>query len=281
MPGSKNLYTRLIAAIHNFLFGIRKSIAVFVLSMFVGILPFVIYYMSTEGTYKASFTVVYDDLVRKIYGDRLEKLNTLISQNQTKQVATLLNLPETTANSIVKIQGTNILGEDLTKDLNTDKIPFVVKFVVRDKKYVNNVQEGIVNFLESGSDYMANRKSMRNEEITDELNFIDHQLNLIDSVKRIEYNSNVNPPLTTDAKNDQITGSGSLFEFSYQLYKKKQELLKKQKASGTIQVIDDAIVSTNANKPLGLLIILGVIAGFVIYAIMILFIIPVITYKEA
>lgn len=279
MSESKNLYTRFIIVAHGFLFGVRKHIALFILSMLIGVAPFVVYYAMTQGTYKASFTVVYDDLVRKIYGDRLEKLNTLISQDQTKHVATLLNVPQATANSIVKIQGTNILGEDLTKDLNTDKIPFVVKFVVRDKKYIDDVQQGIVNFLESGNDYMVNRKSLRNEEINDELRYIDNQLNLIDSVKRIEYNSTINNP--SEAKKDQITGNGSLFEFSYQLYKKKQELLKKQKAPGTIQVIDDAIVSTNANKPLGLLIVLGVIAGFVVYIILVTLVVPVFTYKEA
>src|SRR5688500_235569 len=52
-----------------------------------------------KNLFKASFTVAYDDLVRKIYGDRLYKINLLVQRGEYPKVAYYLGVNDQTAKS--------------------------------------------------------------------------------------------------------------------------------------------------------------------------------------
>src|SRR5690606_26559376 len=128
--------------------------------------------------------VLFRSLVRKIYGDRLSKLNELIQTKEYVKASKLMNTDPGQLESLVEIRGENILGERLTEDLNTDKIPFVVKLVVKDTSIVTPVQNGIMHFLEGSNPYLVSKANLKLESIRTELDFIDRQLALIDSQSR-------------------------------------------------------------------------------------------------
>jgi hypothetical protein len=244
--------------------------------MLIGLTPFMLKYKNDIKGYEASFTVSYDELVRKIYGDRLLKINSLVKQKDYKRIASFLGVKENVAQSLLSVEGTNILGEELSKDMNTDRIPFIVNMTVRDSSHISALQNGIVVFLEYGNEYMSNKNKIKKKEIASEIGFIDEQLDIMDSVKR----KLISESLSVDKNKDGNNNSAPVFQFSYDLYKKKQDLLRKQEMPSTLQVVDDAIVSKSTNKSLILNLAGGIIAGCLIYIISIGFILPVINYKE-
>ena len=63
-----SIYDRLIAVLHSFYVGIRKNTLLFIACMLLIPGFFMFMNMKKANTYKASFTVMYEELVRKVYG---------------------------------------------------------------------------------------------------------------------------------------------------------------------------------------------------------------------
>ena len=275
MNSGSEIYIKIIKTCHNLLFGIKKHKIAFIISMLIGLAPLMLKYQSDLAGHEASFTVAYDELVRKIYGDRLLKINTLITQKDYKKTATFLGIKESTVKALLSVKGTNILGEDLSKDMNTDRIPFIVTITVKDTSQIPELQKGIINFLEFGNDYMLGKNKIKKAEIAAEIEFIDSQLDIMDSIKRKMSTGKLNMDNSKEANN-----MAPVFQFSYDLYKKKQDLLRKQEMPSNLQVVDDAIVSKSTGRSIIIHLVIGLFAGWIIYLFTIGFILPVINYKE-
>lgn len=227
-----------------------------------------LYNVPKSNQFKASFTVAYDDLVRKIYGDRLYKINLLVKRGDFDKVAYYLTVDKQTASTLRSVKGKNILGEDLTQDMNTDRIPFVIKIEVTDSSAISRLQAGLVSFLEEGNAYSSTRKNLKIKEIDDELLFINDQLRMMDSLKR-KFNDGA-VASSTDGKGSPT----NIYDFSYELYNKKKELLRKKSMPGTIQVIDDAIVAQASGFSVVLIILMSIVIGFFLFLFVVLFIKP-------
>ncbi len=270
----KNVYEQLIWALNKYITDIRRNMALLVscLVIFIGILVYINYKKSS--VYKASFTVTYEDLTRKVYGDRLSKLNSLLENNRAKAGA-LLNTSDGALKSLRKIEGKNILGEKLSEDLNTDRIPFVVSMYITDTAYVDELQSNILQFLESGNEYLSEKRQMKMNEYEQELKFINKQLSMMDSLKTV-YN---NEESTSSKKSSSADGGTTLYELSYTLYKRKQELNEKLTMPKNLYVIDDAIVTNQSHKSYIVMTLLGLIIGLVVYTILAYIVVPAIRYK--
>lgn len=279
MPADNNqpvsIYDRLIAVLHSFYVGIRKNILLFFACIILVPGLFIFMNMKKSNTYKASFTVMYEELVRKVYGDRLSKLNLLLEDNPEK-ARNMLGLSQKQMSSLKQIEATNILGENLTKDLNVDRIPFIVNIYLNDTNNVKEIQEGILNYLENANSYLIGKRKLKMKEIEDEIAFIDQQLRMMDSLKQ-KFQVGA---ITTGGSNTN-TSEGSLYSLSYELYKKKQELLKKKEMPLNLYVIDDAIVPTKSNRSYILMTAAGLFTGLLLYIFMAYIVLPVIRYKEA
>lgn len=272
----KNVYEQLIWALNKYITDMRRNMGLLIscLVIFIGVLVFINYKKSS--VYKASFTVTYEDLTRKVYGDRLSKVNTLL-QNNTGKASSLLNASDPALKSLKHIEGKNILGEALSEDLNTDKIPFVVNMHVTDTSYVDELQESILNFLENGNRYLSEKRQMKINEYQDELKFINKQLAMMDTLK-IAYNGAEST--TSSSKKSSSTDGSTLYELSYDLYKRKQELNERLSMPKNLYVIDDAIVTNQSNKSYLMMIVLGFIIGLIVYSVLQYLIIPAINYKD-
>lgn len=271
---SHSLYYKLIRLLHLFIVSIKKNIWLFIICMLVGIVPLILKNRGDAQHYKASFTVSYDELFRKIYGDRLGKINSLIGRQQYEKVAVALQVPLATASTLVKVEGKNILGEDLSKDLNTDRIPFIVNIIVKDSSAVTSLQNGLVGFLETGNEFLADRKAVKVLETKEELEYVESQMHTMDSLNRRGVFSTGSTAKTDDK------AANSLFEFSYELYKRKQELLRKQRMPSSLMVVDDAIVSTAAQRSILIVIAMGAVIGLFLFVALVWFVIPAFRFKE-
>lgn len=275
--GAQNFYQTLIKMLHGLIVSLKKNIVLFILCMTIGIVPLFVKNMKDGNAYRASFTVMFEELTRKIYGDRLSKLNALVQRDEQAKVAMLLDVDKKMAMSIKSIEAKNILGEDLDKDLNTDRIPFIVEFVTKDSSQVLPLQKAIVKFLETGNEYMADRTRIKNLERNEELEFINNQLRVMDSLNR---KGNFQTGSLTASAGKASDQSSQAYDLSYELYKRKQELLRKERMPGTLMVLDDAIVSEEAKQSLLFVLVVGTAIGLFIYTALVAFLIPAFRYKD-
>lgn len=276
MSDNKNLYYKLIALLSVFITDLRKNIAIFLVAILLPVAILFVLKFRKSNTYNASFTVVYEDLVRKIYGDRLEKLNTLLQNNKPK-AAQFLGLDKKAIDCIDEIKGTNILGEDLSKDMNIDKIPFIVNITVRDTNYILDIQKGILNFLENSNNYLIEKRNLKIKEIADEITFINKQLGMMDTLKRKYNNGQVAGTLSPDKTNNT---QADVYGLSYDLFKKRQELTKKLEMPMNLYVIDDAIVPVSAGRSVKFILMASLLFGFVLYLGTVYLLLPAIRYKK-
>lgn len=269
-----NLYAKLIRLLGRYFLGIKSHIQLFLVCLLLPTLGLVYMNNRKGDTYHASFTVVYEELVRKVYGDRIDNLNAIIQENK-KKAAGLMGLEEKKVATLSEVSGSNILGDKLTKDLNTDKVPFIVHMYLTDTTYITDLQNGILNYLENGNDYLREKRRLRYKEMSDEIVFIENQLGIMDSVKK-------RGPSTPSAKGEDAPAAtqSSLYQFSYELYKKRQELVKKKEMPMNLYVIDDAISPAKNSRSYLLVIILGFTVGIIIYTILAYILFPILRYKE-
>jgi hypothetical protein len=270
-----NIYTAIIKLLHGLFVNIKSHIVLFIFCIALCSFPLVYSSIMGSKSYKASFTIAYDELFRKIYGDRLGKLNSLIQRGEYRKVAATIRTNIENVKSLQSIEGKNILGDNLSKDLNTDNVPFIVTITVKDSAVIMPLQDAIVGFLETGNDFVQQRKKVRLKENREELDYIEEQMNLMDSLNR----HGVTKVFEVD-QSDKDKSAGSLFEFSYKLYKRRAELLRKERMPSSLFVVDDAIVSVKAGMPIIVALFIGIVFGFILYVIIALFIIPAIRYKE-
>lgn len=267
----KSLYHIIIELLHRFLYDLKHSFWLLLACIVLVVGMLFLYNKKQSSIYKSSFTVAYDDLIRKVYGDRLDKLNSLVERGQHDKVSTLLNVDRKTSATIKGIEGVNIIGEDLVDDMNTDTIPFVVHLYMVDTFGLNSVQNGIVSYLETGNSYLEDLKTYRKKQIAEEIAFVDRQLSLLDSAKA--------SLLQKNARQLDAESLESIYNLSYDLYKKKQHLLQRQAIPSTLHVIDEAIIPLPKGRSYLLLAILGIVVGGVVYFIIRYLLIPAIRYK--
>jgi len=272
---TSTLYKRVIATLYFFYTDIKKNLVVFLSSIILVTGLFLALNIRKSNTYSASFTVLYEELVRKVYGDRLDKIDILLKSNKSK-AQSLLNIDPKAMATLKEISSTNIIGEKLSKDINTDRIPFVVNIYLTDTTYTSEIQDGIINYLENGNDYLIDKRKLKIKEIDEELAFIDLQLAMMDTLKRKYYNEG---SLNTDATTG--TSEGSVYQISYELYKKRQELMKKKEMPMNLYVIDDALIPVRNSKPYILIVLAGIFCGFIVYLGMAYLVLPVLRYKES
>lgn len=269
---NESIYRKVIAMLHHFIYDLKKSIGLLLacIAIVVGVLY--IYNYKQSHIYRSTFTVAYDELIRKVYGDRLNKLNTLISKAEHDKVADLLNIDKKVSATLKGIDGVNIIGERLIYDMNTDTIPFVVNVYMTDTVGLRSVQDGVVSFLETGNKYLGELKEFRLKQIADEITYLDKQLSLLDSAK-----SALVKNMSKDADSKALE---DLYKLSDNLYKKRQDLLQKHALPATLHVIDEVIIPLPKGRSYILLGILGVLGGFVTYLLIKYLLIPAVRYKD-
>lgn len=275
-----NIYDKLIAFLRDYYVQLRKNRVLFILIFLVLTGAAVFLNAKKSNTYSASFTVVYEELVRKVYGDRLDKLNLLLKNDKSK-AQHLLGISDEAAASLKEISATNILGENLSTDMNTDKIPFIINMYIKDAKYVQDIQNGIINYLETSNAYLIEKRRLKRKEIEEELAYIEQELSFLDTLKKKQTSKiSMSVGASSDKSASSSEGSGVIYQVSYELYKKRQELIKKKEMPMNLYVIDDAIVPVKNNKPYLLVVIASFIATVFIYTIIAYFVLPVLYYDK-
>jgi hypothetical protein len=162
-------------------FVIKKSWALLLTGVLAGGLLGFLYHKSGSGNYKVTTVVSYSEFNKRVFGELLADLQTLVMTDSKSTLAADLKIPYDQADNISKIDGQSFLNESLLKD--TSNAP-LFKIVVSLKKPANvdSLQEALVNYL-NDLPYVKQLKAAKTKTYEDRLAFLNAQLGKLDTLK--------------------------------------------------------------------------------------------------
>lgn len=132
--------------------------------------------------YEGRMTCLHNALHKKMYGEMIDLLNTLVHNRQTADIAQLLTIDEAVASQILSVSATNIAGSKLSEDLSTEKLPFYLSFTMQSPVHHSALSAGLIYYLQHNQYNEAHRK-ITLDHAADKIKFLDHQLGILDSMK--------------------------------------------------------------------------------------------------
>jgi hypothetical protein len=215
-------------------FVIRKSWGSLLVGMLAGGLVGFLYHVSASGNYKVTAVVSYSEFNKRVFGEVLADLETLVITDSKSTLAAKLKIPYVVANNINKIEGQSFFNESLSKDTSN---AMLFKIVVGLKKPVDvdTLQEALINYL-NDLPYVKKLKEAKSEVYQDRLAFINGELGKLDTLKS-EYVHYLSAFKTPSTFYNNTFDPGTLYRQSYILDSLKD-------ATILLLVTDTHLVST-------------------------------------
>ncbi len=266
----RNICYNVLKIIYTFLKDIKRNILLFIFCIVLVSCGSLYYRYAQPDTYTASFTISYREMVRLVYGNQLYKLNGLVQKRDYKRVGELLGVSEADASDLISLDAKNMLGVNLEKDLDNERGPFVVTMIVKKASSIYLLQDGILHFLETNP-LTVERRKVRMKEIDDELAFIDRQLVMMDSLK-VAFNRHL--PVESNEKSESDNSISSVYKFSYDLYKKRELLIKQKLIPDNLQIADSVVYPHNRKITTQLLTAISIAIILLLYLFLAYFVMP-------
>jgi hypothetical protein len=188
--------------------------------------------------YKADMTVSYVHYEKKIYADMLDKLNSLLQQDEMSELSDILGMNEEELSEMLYIRSFNIRKEALTEDLSTEKIPFYIEVGVTNPEILPVLQDALVAYL-NHTEYIQSRLDFMYRKTDEELQFLERRLSVVDSLSRMII-------IRSDNANDEKTITRmELLEESLAIYARIQEVRGMQAFNLNIEVLDGFVAIEN------------------------------------
>lgn len=127
--------------------------------------------------------LTFNELHKKTYGEMVVLLNVYIEQQQVNRLEEVLQISEPAARSMLYVKALNVAGSPLHEDYSMEKLPFYIKTGLNDTGYFREINRGMLSYLQNNT-YSSSRRKVKIENATQKINYITHQLNILDSLKR-------------------------------------------------------------------------------------------------
>ena len=225
--------------------------------------------------YEMTSTFVYGDLHPKIFGDMIAKVNALIDNEETEQIANLLQLKPTQVENITSIKVVDSRGKSLERNFTMHKEPMVITVKMNHPIPGDSLQLAINHYLNSNP-FSAKRLAMKKRLLEEELVFIRAKQATIDSVLKRLYE---NPGRTTTEagavtiENSEGKNAYELLRFSRELVQRKTDIENSLVQAENVFAIDNFIVLPSARFGLG-----GILKGLIVGGIVGLFLAAAIVF---
>ncbi|MFM9909498.1 MAG: Wzz/FepE/Etk N-terminal domain-containing protein [Chitinophagaceae bacterium] len=141
-----------------------------------------------KKVYKLRMTVVPTELNRKIYANQFLQLDKLIKTKSYNQLTKQLNFDPNLCKKLKGISCFDIYNEPMLKDsLIDERNPFIVELSVFDFSIADTMQQALVNYI-NNNEYLADRKKVQEQILTDRLLFVENEQRKLDSLKSVYSN---------------------------------------------------------------------------------------------
>lgn len=239
------------------------------IALFTGLQLFSLYQQSKS--YEMTSTFVYGDLHPKIFGDMIAKVNSLINNQETEQVAKLLKLESSQVKNISSIKVSDSRGKSLESNYTMHKEPMIITVRMQRPIPGDSLQLAINHYLNSNP-FSAKRLQMKKRLLREELEYINAKQVTIDSVLKRLYENPANSTQesgTITIENSEGKNAYELLRFSQELVQRKTDIENSLVQVENVFAIDNFIVLPSARFGLGGIVkslIIGGILGLLLAA---------------
>lgn len=246
---------------------IRKNFLLCLLCMsFFAAIQVGMLYLKTKE-YRMTTTFVYGDLHPKIFGDMVDKLNTLLKNKYYDKATQLLQLNEEQVKKINWIGVSDPKGKSLSTNFNLGKEPMITTISLSAPIAEDSLQNAIIYYLNSNP-FTAERLDLKKRLLEEELAYTNNKINTIDSVLANLYAQPT--PIQPDKANitiEQSEGKNAyeLLSFSRELIKRKAELENQLIRPENVLPIDNFLVLPQAQFNVGGIVNKGILGGIMGY----------------
>lgn len=275
----KKVILDLLRLVFNFFDFLLKALKTFflwfLLCCFLGIgISYLIYKLKPKY-YESEMIVYNNELSKKDYNEIIKNLNNLLITRSYNDLSALLKLNPDKLNKIENFQAVSIINENLDKDTST-KVgqPFKIIIKFKDETNVDSLQSSIIEYLNSNP-YLSKIREGQTKILTDKLDFINNQLQKLDSAQRIYNRVMLNSKMPATFYNNAMNPA-DLYNQSINLANEKETILKwlnnKSQAVMLIDGLKKPVYSDRISLKIWLIIgaLFGAILGMIVAALMLI-----------
>lgn len=239
------------------------------ITLFTSLQLFSLYQQSKS--YEMTSTFVYGDLHPKIFGDMIAKVNVLLNNQATEQVANLLQLESSQVKNISSIKVSDSRGKSLESNYTMHKEPMIITVKMQHPIPGDSLQLAINHYLNSNP-FSAKRLAMKKRLLQEELEFINTKQVTIDSVLKRLYETPTSAAKESGAvtiENSEGKNAYELLSFSRELVQRKTDIENSLVQVENVFAIDNFIVLPSARFGLGGILkslIIGGVLGLLLAA---------------
>lgn len=262
----KKVILDLLRLVFNFFDFILKSLKTFflwfVLCCLLGIGISYLIYKVKPRYYESEMIVYNNELAKKDYNEIIKNLNNLLFTQSYQDLSTLLKISPDKVNKIENFQALSIINENLDKDTST-KVGQPFKIVIKFKKETNvdSLQYSIIEYL-NNNPYLTKIREGQTKILTDKIEFINSQLQKLDSLQRIYNRVVLNNKMPSTFYNNAMNPA-ELYNQSINLANEKETILKwLNNKSEAIMLIDGLKKPVYSNRlSLKIWLLIGLVSG--------------------
>lgn len=231
-----------------------------------------------SGNYQLSTTFIYSDLPPKVYGEMIEKLNSLLQdKSRLSEVTALLGLTNSQIETIKKITIRDNQGRNLLNNFTNQKLPLVVSVAMDEPIAGDSLRRALIYYL-NDNPFTGQRLELKKKLWQEELSFIQAKLVTLDSILANVYaDSRVGssaPATGVTIENSEGKNAYELLTFAREMMQRKSDLEQSLAYPETIYPVDNFLVLPEARLTLGSILkysLTGAMAGFCMAAAWVFF----------
>ena len=206
---------------HYIVTSIKKYLVLAVLVFVVIIGTGIFSWYSRQPVYESQMVCMFNSLGKKTHGEVIQQLNNLAKTHSYDALSKNLGLSPEQAKSIVGIDGRNMAGFPLYKDISPDRSPIYIIVKSTDRAVFEPLQAALINYLDNYSPFRKKSNDIQIKIIDEKMEFMDKDIASIDSVIH-SYTI-----FLKNVQSDSIAGFtniAALFSYKEQLEEKETQL---------------------------------------------------------
>ena len=226
-------------------------------------------------TYEASTTLVYADLHPKIFGDMIDKVDALISFQQTERAAAMLHLDPSQVEKIKSVRITDTRGRSLLQNYTMAKEPLILSIKLTGMLSEDSLERAMIGYL-NNNPFTAERIDLKKQLWREELRYNNEKIATIDSVLSTLYspqNREDKPSARVTIENSEGKSAYDLLSFSRELLQRKSAIENQLAQPENVFPIDNLLILPQAKfDPVSILkqVIFGCVIGLLLTSLIVL-----------
>ena len=252
---------------------IARQFVLLIVFLILGLGLGYLYYSTKPLFYKASMVLEFNELTKKVYGEMIDQLETLVSTNSVSTLAQTLQMSEEEVSKISFIDSKNMNDEALLRDTSSRvRQPFKIIVELRDNQFSQKLETSLVNYFNS-TPYLKRLKEEERKINIEKMAFINGELQKLDSLK-LEYIRFLSTSKISATVYNNAFNPAEIFAQSTSLQNQKEITLRKLNIEHNSVSIIDGFKVTKSPQSVGITksltlfgaagLLIGLLIGFLI-----------------